>query len=185
MSNQSQSLFHATTICCVRKNDSVAIAGDGQVTLGQAIVVKNNAKKIRKLANGKVIAGFAGSATDGLTLLEKLEHSLEKTDGNLEKACIVLAKIWRSDKILRHLDAMMIVADKNYTFLVSGNGDVLAPEHDAVAIGSGGQYAYSAALALLQTNSQLNSLEIAKKSLEIAGQICVFTNLNITTEVLS
>ncbi len=184
LSDNGKNIFHATTICCVKKNGIVAIAGDGQVTFGQSIVMKNNAKKLRVLAKGKVLAGFAGSATDGLSLIEMLETSLEKHDGKLIKSCIDLAKGWRGDRILRQLDAMMIVADKEHMFLVSGSGDVIEPEHDVLAIGSGGNYAYSAALALLQTKSELSAEEIAKKSLEIAGQICVFTNLNITMEIL-
>jgi len=182
--NSDNNTFHATTICCVKKDKMVAIAGDGQVTFGQAIVMKNNAKKLRKLSNGKVIAGFAGSATDGLTLISKLEAALEKHEGKLLQACVDLAKDWRNDKFLHKLDAMMIVADSENMFVVSGSGDIVEPEHNVVAIGSGGNFAYSAALALLQTNSNLNASEIAKKSLEIAGQICVYTNLNISLEVI-
>ncbi|QED23439.1 ATP-dependent protease subunit HslV [Candidatus Deianiraea vastatrix] len=174
----------ATTICCVRKGKMTAIAGDGQVTFGKSVIMKNNAKKLRKLRDGKVLVGFAGGATDGITLVSKLEAELEKHDGKLLQSCVELSKNWRGDKVLRELDAMMIVADKDSMFIVAGNGDVVEPENDVVAIGSGGNFAYSAALALLQTDSKLNALEIARKSLEIAGQICVYTNNNISSEVI-
>ena len=182
MTSGSNSLFHATTICCIRKDGNTAIAGDGQVTFGQAVVMKNNAKKLRSLCDGKVVAGFAGSVTDGLTLVDKLEAALEKHSAQVVKACIDLAKQWRADKFLRQLDAMMIVADSEKMFLVSGNGEVIEPEYDVLAIGSGGQFAYAAALAMLQTNNNLTAKEIAEKALMVAGQICVYTNTNISIE---
>ena len=180
----SEALFHATTICCVRKNGETAIAGDGQVTFGQSIVMKGNARKLRTLHHGTIVAGFAGSATDGLCLIDKLESALEKYNGQMMKSCMDLAKQWRGDKFLRQLNAMMIVADKDNMLLVSGSGDVIEPEHDALAIGSGGQFAYCAALALLQIESSLTASDIAKKALEIAGTVCVYTNTNISMEVV-
>ncbi len=183
--HENKTLFHATTICCVRKNGETAIAGDGQVTFGQSVVMKGNAKKLRTLHNGTIVAGFAGSATDGLCLIDKLESSLEKHSGQMMKSCMDLARQWRSDKFLRQLDAMMIVADKENMLLVSGSGDVIEPEHNALAIGSGGQFAYCAALALLQVESNLTAGEIAKKALEIAGTVCVYTNHNISLEIVS
>lgn len=176
--------FHATTICCVRKNGETAIAGDGQVTFGKSIIMKSNAKKLRVLHDGNILAGFAGSATDGLSLIAKLESALEKYNGQMMKACLDLAKQWRGDKLLRQLDAMMIVADKDSMLLVSGNGDIIEPEYDVLAIGSGGQFAYCAALALMETKTDLTASEIAKKALEIAGSVCVYTNKNISMEVI-
>lgn len=175
-------VFHATTICCVKKGNSTAIASDGQMTLGNSVVMKNNVKKLRKLSNGKILAGFAGSASDGLSLIEKLESSLEKNSGQLLKSCIELAKMWRSDKILRNLDAMLIVADKQNILILSGNGDVIEPENNIAAIGSGGQFAYAAALAMSQTNITLSAKEIAEKAVNIAGQICIYTNTNVISE---
>jgi ATP-dependent HslUV protease, peptidase subunit HslV len=174
----------ATTICCVRKNGITAIAGDGQVTIGQSIVMKNNAMKLRVLSNGNVLAGFAGSATDGLCLIEKLEISLEKYGGQLTKACIDLAKQWRNNKVLNNLDAMMIVADSESMFMVSGNGDIVEPESNVIAIGSGGQFAYAAALAALEIDNKMNALEIARMSIGIAARICVYTNNNISSEAI-
>ena len=172
--------IHATTIVCVRKSNAVAIAGDGQVTLGNT-VMKNNAKKIRILNDGKIISGFAGSVTDALTLYEKMEKRLEEHGGDLLRACVEFSKEWRMDKFLRKLEAMLLIADKKRMFLVSGTGEVIEPEKDVIAIGSGGDYARSAALALVE-NTKLSAKEIAKKSLEIAGEICIYTNKNIIVE---
>lgn len=175
--------MHGTTICCVKLNGQVAIAADGQVTLGRSVVIKNNVQKIHKLSNGKIITGFAGSVADSLTLLDKFEELLEKTGNNLLRSCISFAKHCRSDKIMRHLESQMIVADKDNIFTLSGNGDVIEPEHNIAAIGSGGQFAYAAGLALLQNNiGNLNAIDVAYKSVQIAGQICVYTNTNIITE---
>lgn len=170
-----------TTILAVKKDDQVAIAGDGQVTLGEKVIMKHSAKKVRTLYHGKVVTGFAGSVSDAITLFEKFENHLESTRGNLTKAAVEMAKEWRSDKILKNLEAMLIVANKDELLVLSGNGEVITPDFNTVAIGSGGSYAYAAALALLQ-NTDLNAAEIARKSLEIASEICVFTNNHITVE---
>lgn len=170
-----------TTIIAVKKNNEVAIAGDGQVTLGEKVIMKHSAKKVRKLYNGKVVTGFAGSVSDAITLFEKFEAHLESTHGNLTKAAVELSKEWRSDKVLKNLEAMLIVANQEEIFVLSGNGEVIAPDFDTVAIGSGGSYAYAAALALLN-HTDLTAKEIAYKALEIASSICVFTNDNITVE---
>lgn len=172
--------MQATTIVGVKKDGKIVIAGDGQVSLGNT-VLKKNAKKVRKLAQG-VVAGFAGSTADAFTLFERLEDKLQKHPNQLLRACVELAKDWRTDKYLRRLEAMMIVADKNQILVLTGNGDVLEPDDDCIAIGSGGSYALSAAKALLRGNANLNAKEIAELSLNIAGEICVFTNTNITTE---
>ncbi len=170
-----------TTILAVKKDDQVAIAGDGQVTLGEKVIMKHSAKKVRTLYHGKVVTGFAGSVSDAITLFEKFENHLESTRGNLTKAAVEMAKEWRSDKILKNLEAMLIVANKEELLVLSGNGEVITPDFNTVAIGSGGSYAYAAALALLQ-NTDLSAAEIARKSLEIASEICVFTNNHITVE---
>ena len=170
-----------TTILTVKKDDQVAIAGDGQVTLGEKVIMKHSAKKVRTLYHGKVVTGFAGSVSDAITLFEKFENHLESTRGNLTKAAVEMAKEWRSDKILKNLEAMLIVANKEELLVLSGNGEVITPDFNTVAIGSGGSYAYAAALALLQ-NTDLSAAEIARKSLEIASEICVFTNNHITVE---
>ncbi|MFR6291795.1 MAG: ATP-dependent protease subunit HslV [Peptococcaceae bacterium] len=170
-----------TTILAVKKDNQVAIAGDGQVTLGEKVIMKHSAKKVRTLYHGKVVTGFAGSVSDAITLFEKFENHLESTRGNLTKAAVEMAKEWRSDKILKNLEAMLIVANKEELLVLSGNGEVITPDFDTVAIGSGGSYAYAASLALLQ-NSNLSAAEIARKSLEIASEICVFTNNHITVE---
>ena len=170
-----------TTILAVKKDNQVAIAGDGQVTLGEKVIMKHSAKKVRTLYHGKVVTGFAGSVSDAITLFEKFENHLESTRGNLTKASVEMAKEWRSDKILKNLEAMLIVANKEELLVLSGNGEVITPDFDTVAIGSGGSYAYAASLALLQ-NSNLSAAEIARKSLEIASEICVFTNNHITVE---
>ena len=170
-----------TTILAVKKDDQVAIAGDGQVTLGEKVIMKHSAKKVRTLYHGKVVTGFAGSVSDAITLFEKFENHLESTRGNLTKAAVEMAKEWRSDKILKNLEAMLIVANKDELLVLSGNGEVITPDFNTVAIGSGGSYAYAAALVLLQ-NTDLSAAEIARKSLEIASEICVFTNNHITVE---
>ena len=170
-----------TTILAVKKDDQVAIAGDGQVTLGEKVIMKHSAKKVRTLYHGKVITGFAGSVSDAITLFEKFENHLESSRGNLTRAAVEMAKEWRSDKVLKNLEAMLIVANREELLVLSGNGEVITPDFNTVAIGSGGSYAYAASLALLQ-NTDLSAAEIARKSLEIASEICVFTNNHITVE---
>lgn len=174
--------FHGTTILAVKKDKQVAIAGDGQVSLGQT-VMKTRAKKIRRLGDDKVLAGFAGSTADAFTLFEKFEGKLKAYSGNLMRAAVELAKDWRTDKILRRLEALLVVADLDNIFIISGNGDVIEPDDGIGAIGSGGMYALAAARAL-QHNSDLSAKEIAEKSLLIASEICVYTNEHITLEVL-
>jgi len=175
--------FHATTIVSVRRDGKVVIGGDGQVTLGNTIV-KANARKIRRLGkDGGVIAGFAGATADAFTLFELFEQKLEKHGNNLTRAAVELAKDWRTDRRLGRLEAMLAVADKDVSLLISGNGDVLEPENGLIAIGSGGPYAQSAAKALLD-NSTLSSREIVEKALKIAGDICIYTNYNVTIEEL-
>jgi len=173
--------FRGTTIVSVRRNGKVAVAGDGQVSMGNT-VMKGNARKVRQLADGRVIAGFAGGTADAFTLFELFESKLEQY-GNLTRAAIELAKDWRTDRRLRRLEALLIVADTQSSFVISGNGDVIEPEHDLMAIGSGGPYAQAAALALLR-NTDLEAAEIAKQALLIASEICVFTNQNILIEEL-
>lgn len=174
--------FHATTIVCVRRGNEVAIGGDGQVTLGN-IVIKGTARKIRRLYKDTVLAGFAGATADAFTLQERFEAKLEKHQGHLMRSAVELTKDWRTDRVLRRLEAMLIVADKEHTLVLTGNGDVLEPEHGIAAIGSGGAYAQSAALALLQ-NTDLPPEAIVKKSLEIAGDLCIYTNQNHIIEKL-
>ncbi len=174
--------FHATTIICVRRGDQVALGGDGQVTLGN-IVIKATARKIRRLYNDKILAGFAGATADAFTLQERFEAKLEKYQGNLMRSAVELTKDWRTDRILRRLEAMLIVADREHTLVLTGNGDVLEPENGLAAIGSGGAYAQSAALALLQ-NTDMAPGDIVKKSLEIAGDLCIYTNQNHIVETL-
>ena len=174
--------FHATTIVSVRRDGKVVIGGDGQVTLG-ATVVKANARKVRRLGSGNVLAGFAGATADAFTLFELFEQKLEKHGNNLTRAAVELAKDWRTDRRLGRLEAMLAVADKDASLLISGNGDVLEPENGLIAIGSGGPYALSAAKALLE-NSPLNSREIVEKALKIAGDICIYTNYNVSIEEL-
>ena len=168
-----------TTIVLVRKNNEVVVAGDGQVSMGNT-VIKKTANKVRKIEKRNVIAGFAGSTADALTLFERLESKLEKHAGNLARAAVELAKDWRTDKYLRRLEALMAVADKEKSFIISGTGDVLEPEDGIIGIGSGGNYALAAAKVLI--NTDMSAEEIAKKSLDVASQICVFTNNNITME---
>ncbi|MBD1380035.1 ATP-dependent protease subunit HslV [Metabacillus arenae] len=179
------SQFHATTIFAVHHKGGCAMAGDGQVTFGNAVVMKHTAKKVRKLFNGQVLAGFAGSVADAFTLFEMFENKLEEYNGNLQRASVELAKEWRSDKVLRRLEAMLIVMNKEHILLVSGTGEVIEPDDGILAIGSGGNYALSAGRALKRySGDQLSAKEIAKASLEIAGEICVYTNLNIVLEEL-
>ena len=173
--------FRGTTIVSVRRNGKVAIGGDGQVSVGNTIM-KGNARKVRRLANGRIIAGFAGGTADAFTLFELFESKLEQY-GNLTRAAIELAKDWRTDRRLRRLEALLCVADEESSFIISGNGDVIEPENNLMAIGSGGPYAQSAALALLQ-NTDLEARDIVRKALAIAGDICVFTNQNIVVEEL-
>lgn len=175
-------MWHATTIIAVKKDNKVAIAGDGQVSLGHT-VMKATANKIRKSNNGKIIAGFAGSTADAFTLFERLEAKLEKHNNHLLRAAVEMAKDWRTDKYLRKLEAMLIVADKDVLLILSGQGDVLEPEDNIAAIGSGGNYARAAAKAFL-SNSALSAREIAEKSIHIAADICVYTNHNIKIEEL-
>ena len=176
-------IFHGTTILSVRKNKEVVVGGDGQVTLGNTIM-KGNAKKVRRLYNQKVLAGFAGATADAFTLFEKFEAKLEKHSGHITRSAVELAKDWRTDKILRNLEALLVVADKDTSLTISGNGDVIEPEDNIIAIGSGGPYAQAAAKALLENTSQ-NADEIVKKALEIAANICIYTNNNLTIEKLN
>ena len=174
--------FHGTTIVSARRGNRVALGGDGQVTLGH-IVIKSSARKIRRLYHDKILAGFAGGTADAFTLFERFEAKLEKHQGNLMRSAVELAKDWRSDRILRRLEAMLAVADSEHSLVITGNGDVLEPEHGLVAIGSGGAYAQAAAKALLD-HTELAPQEIVKKALEIAGEICIYTNQNHTIETL-
>jgi ATP-dependent HslUV protease subunit HslV len=174
--------FRGTTIVSVRRGDTVVIGGDGQVTLGNTIM-KGNARKVRKLASGDVIAGFAGATADAFTLFERFEGMLEKHHGNLTRAAVEMAKDWRTDRMLRKLEALLAIADSKDSLIISGNGDVIQPEQDLIAIGSGGPFAQSAARALLD-NTELTAREIVEKSLSIAGDICIYTNHNQTIEEL-
>ncbi|MEJ1159697.1 ATP-dependent protease subunit HslV [Prosthecomicrobium sp. N25] len=183
MDNQQGSplAWHGTTILAVRKAGRVVIAGDGQVSLGQT-VLKSTARKVRRIAKGEVIAGFAGATADAFTLFERLESKLEQYPRQLTRACVELAKDWRSDRYLRKLEAMMLVADKTVTLVVTGNGDVLEPEGDVMGIGSGGNYALAAARALVDLD--LDAEAIARKAMGVAAEICVYTNTNLTIETL-
>ncbi len=176
-------MFHATTIVAVRYQGKTAIAGDGQVTFGQNTVMKHNAKKVRRLYHGKVLAGFAGSVADAFTLFEKFEGKLEEYNGNMMRAAVELAKEWRSDRVLRRLEALLIVVDAAHLLIISGNGEVIEPDDGVTAIGSGGPYALAAARALVQ-HSALSADAIARTALEIAANICVYTNDHITVEEL-
>lgn len=176
-------MFKGTTIVAVRKDNHVSVAGDGQVTFGENTIMKHGAKKIRRLFNEKVIVGFAGSVSDSLVLSEMFEEKLEQYNGNLKRAAVELAQEWRKDKFLRKLEALLIAVDKTCLLLISGNGEVIEPDNDVAAIGSGGNYAMAAAWAL-RYNTDLSAEEIAQKSLEIASQICVYTNDHITIESL-
>ncbi len=175
--------FHATTIVAVKHNGKTAIAGDGQVTFGQNTIMKASARKVRRLYHDKVLAGFAGSVADAFTLFEKFEAALESYNGNLPRASVELAKQWRTDKVLRKLEALLLVADKENLLMISGNGEVIEPDGGVGAIGSGGFYALSAARALVK-HTELSAAEIAKEALTIAADICVYTNHNIKVEEL-
>jgi len=174
--------FRGTTIISVRRNGSVAVGGDGQVSMGDT-VMKGNARKVRRLYNDQVLAGFAGGTADAFTLFERFEGKLEKYSGNLTRAAVELAKDWRTDRLLRRLEALLVVADETASLIISGNGDVIEPENDIMAIGSGGPFAQSAAMALMD-NTELSAREVVEKSLNIAASICVYTNNNLTVEEL-
>lgn len=176
-------MFHATTIVAVRLNGKTAIAGDGQVTFGQNTVMKHNAKKVRRLYHGKVLAGFAGSVADAFTLFTKFEQKLEEYNGNMMRAAVELAKEWRLDRVLRRLEALLIVADADNMLIISGNGEVIEPDDAVTAIGSGGPFALAAARALV-AHSDLTAPDIAREALAIAADICVYTNNHITVEEL-
>lgn len=174
--------FNGTTIVCVKKDEHVAMGGDGQVTLGQT-AIKHTARKVRKIYNDKVIVGFSGATADALTLFDKFESKLEEYRGNLKRAAVELAKDWRTDRMLRRLEALLAIADKESMFLISGSGDVLEPDDDVIAIGSGGAYAQSAAKALIR-HSGLDARAIVEESLRIASEVCIYTNDKIVVEVL-
>ena len=175
--------FHGTTICAVKKDGKLAIAGDGQVTMQNSVIFKSNAKKVRRIFNDKVVVGFAGTVADAFSLTEKFEEMLNKYSGNLMRSSVALASLWRDDKVARKLDAMMIVADKDTLLILDGMRDVIEPQDDVCAIGSGGNYALAAAKALKQ-NTDLSAKEIAYRALKIASEICVYTNENIIVEEL-
>ncbi|MFH2057800.1 MAG: ATP-dependent protease subunit HslV [Pseudomonadota bacterium] len=178
----SKEVFHGTTILALRHKGKVVVAGDGQVTLGN-IVTKHKAKKVRRIYNDKIITGFAGATADALTLSEKLEEKLEQYNGNLTRASVELAREWRTDKYLRRLEAMMIAADQHNTYLLSGNGDVIEPDDGVISIGSGSTAAQSAAKALIE-NTDLTTVEIVKKAMKIAADLCIYTNHHVTVEEL-
>ena len=175
--------FRGTTICAVKRNGQIAIAGDGQVTMGEHTIFKTTARKVRRLYNGEVVVGFAGSVADAFTLCEKFEEKLQQCGGNLEKAAVALAQNWRGDQMMRQLESMMIAANKDRLLILSGTGEVIDPDEGIAAIGSGGNYALAAARALLQ-NTDLSAAEIAEKALHIAASICVYTNDNIIVETV-
>lgn len=175
-------MFKGTTILCVRRDGKVAIAGDGQVTMGNT-VLKHNAKKVRTMYDNKLIAGFSGATADAFTLFERFEAKIESYRGNIKRAAVELAKDWRTDKILRRLEALLIIADKEHTFIISGTGDVIEPEDGVAAIGSGGPYAQASAKALFE-NTNLPAREIVEKSMKITSNICIYTNENLTIEEL-
>lgn len=174
--------YHGTTILSVRRGSRVAMGGDGQVTLGN-LVIKASARKVRRIYQGRILAGFAGGTADAFTLFERFEAKLDKHQGNLLRSAVELAKDWRSDRALRRLEAMLAVADRDNSLIITGNGDVVEPEHGIVAIGSGGAFAQSAARALVE-NSELDPAEVVRKSLQIASELCIYTNQNFTIEVL-
>ena len=178
--SRTQREFRSTTVLLVRRGGRVALAGDGQVTIGDT-VMKSGARKVRRLYNDKILAGFAGASADAFSLLARFEGKLEQYHGNLERAAIELSKEWRTDKVLRHLEALLIVADERSSFLLSGNGDVIAPDSGVLAIGSGGPYALAAARALLE-HTDMGARQIAEQALRIAGDICIYTNQNIVIE---
>jgi ATP-dependent HslUV protease, peptidase subunit HslV len=182
MDPPSETLWHGTTILCVRKAGKVVIAGDGQVSMGQTIV-KSNARKLRRLGGGSVIAGFAGATADAFALFERLEGKLEQYSGQLSRACVELTKDWRTDRYLRRLEAMMAVADKNLSLILSGTGDVLEPEDGLIGIGSGGGYALAAARALIGIDG-IDAAEVARRAMAIAAGICIYTNDKVTIETL-
>ena len=182
MSEPAAATWHGTTILSVRKGSQVVVAGDGQVSLGNT-VIKSNAKKVRRLGGGSIIAGFAGSTADAFTLLERLEGKLERHPGQLGRACVELAKDWRTDRYLRRLEAMMAVVDRDVSLVLTGNGDVLEPEDGLIGIGSGGPFALAAARALMDIEG-LSAEQIARKAMAVAGSICVFTNANLVIEKL-
>ena len=176
--------FHATTIVAVRRSaDDICIGGDGQVTMGETTIMKHGAKKVRKIYKNSVLTGFAGSVSDAFSLTEKFEKKLEEHSGNLRRAAVALAQLWRSDKAMRNLEALMIAADKESLLVISGNGEVIEPDEDFIAIGSGGNYAYAAATALFK-DTDMKAEEIVKEALRIASSICVYTNDNISVEKL-
>ncbi len=181
MSEVFSDSLKGTTICAVKRDGQIAMAGDGQVTAGQSVIMKGNAVKVRRIYDGKIITGFAGTVADAFVLSEKFEEMLQKFSGNLLRSAVEVAQLWRRDNVMRKLEAMMIVADKQNIFLLSGTGDVIEPDDGVCAIGSGGNYALAAAKALLR-NTNLSAAEIARRSLEIASEICVFTNGNIIVE---
>jgi ATP-dependent HslUV protease subunit HslV len=177
-------MFDATTILSVRRGDSVVLAGDGQVTMGEKIIMKGTARKLRRLHDGRVLCGFAGSTADAMTLYEKLEEKLKSYSGNLTRAAVELAKDWRTDKMLRRLEALLIAADAEQTLVISGTGDVIEPEEGVAAIGSGGSYALAAARALVR-HTDMSAREIAEAAMKVAAEICVFTNDELSVEELS
>lgn len=176
-------MFHATTIICVRRGGQVVLAGDGQVTMGEKIIMKGSVRKLRRLHEGKVLCGFAGSTADAMTLYEKLDAKLKSYNGNLTRAAVELAKDWRTDKMLRQLEALLIAADRETTLMLSGAGDVIEPEEGVIAIGSGGPYALSAARALVR-HTELSAREIALAAMQVAAEVCVFTNSHLSVEEL-
>ena len=182
MSRKKSPLIRSTTVLLVRRNGKVAMAGDGQVTVGET-VMKASARKVRRLYNDKILAGFAGATGDAFSLLTRFEGKLEQYHGNLDRAAIELSKEWRTDKILRHLEALLVVADEKTSFLLSGNGDVISPDDGLLAIGSGGSYALAAARALID-NTELPARDVAEKAMKIAGEICIYSNTNIIVEEL-
>lgn len=182
MNRKSSPPIRSTTVLLVRRNDKVAMAGDGQVTVGET-VMKSSARKVRRLYNDKILAGFAGATGDAFSLLTRFEGKLEQYHGNLDRAAIELSKEWRTDKILRHLEALLVVADDKSSFLLSGNGDVISPDDGLLAIGSGGSYALAAARALM-ANTEMSAREIAAEAMRIAGEICIYSNSNVIVEEL-
>jgi ATP-dependent HslUV protease, peptidase subunit HslV len=182
MARKQSPKIRSTTVLLVRRNGRVALAGDGQVTVGET-VMKASAKKVRRLYNDKILAGFAGATGDAFSLLTRFEAKLEQYHGNLERAAIELSKEWRTDKILRHLEALLVVADEKTSFLLSGNGDVISPDDGVLAIGSGGSYALAAARALIK-NTEMSAREIAVEAMRIAGEICIYSNSNVVVEEL-
>lgn len=178
----SESQFHSTTICAIEKDGKLAMAGDGQVTMGEQVIMKGTARKVRRIYNGKVVVGFAGSVADAFTLEEKFEGKLNEYNGNLQRAAVELAQEWRTQQAMKNLEALLIVMNEDEMLLVSGNGEVIAPDDGILAIGSGGNYALAAARAMKKHNSEMSAKEMAESSLNIAADICVFTNHNIIVE---